>query len=382
MSQAPCRQRNSSLTLKTYSFIIKIRNLQFELGIIVRNARCRIGSTFKFEPVAPCSNGGLPTAGIVSKNIYGITIILVLSYSDLRFTHSEHILPIVDYIFDLITVIVYQPEFQVGHDCIGCQRLSKTCITGSQRLGNGNDVFMVSFQRQIFHLLSYISDFGKIHPVKCRFTRTDLSFHNQASSILTARFSVLSRTTGILCRRGFKGINLPIVGCITIYGIKYCVLFLRHFTASRRENRNIRSRFSNLSVRIPRRSNVSGGIVIGQVNLFDREIRSDTIIMDINTRQHTFHIYAGYRTHRRSNFAYYLLPVHRNPRIPTSRRAVCQPFAGLGVEHRFHCLNLGSHSFRETRHNSVKFLICHHHNTSRCGGERKFGRETHSGIVS
>ena len=199
VSQAPCCQRNSSLTLNTYSFIIKIRNLQFELGIIVRNARRRIDPTFKFEPVAPCSNSGFPATGTVSKNVYGITIILVLSYSDLRLTHSEHILPIVDYIFDLVTVIVYQPEFKVGHDCIRCQRLAKTFITDSQRLSNGNDVFMVSLQGQIFHLLSCISGFGKIHPVKCRFARTDSSFHNQASSILTARFSILSHTTGILC---------------------------------------------------------------------------------------------------------------------------------------------------------------------------------------
>ena len=131
---------------------------------------------------------------------------------------------------------------------------------------------MVSLQRQIFHLLSCISGFGEIHPVKCRFPRTDLSFHNQASGILTARFSVLSRTTGILCRQGFKCINLPIVGCVTIYGIKDCIPFLRHFTTARGENRSIRSRFSNLSVCVPCRSNVSGGIIIGQVNLFDREI--------------------------------------------------------------------------------------------------------------
>ena len=272
VSQTPCCQRNSSLTLNTYSFIIKIRNLQFELGIIVRNARCRIGSTFKFEPVAPCSNGGLPATGIVSKNVYGITIILVLSYSNLRFTHSEHILPIVDYIFDLVTVIVYQPEFKVGHDCIRCQRLAKTFITDSRRLSNGNDVFMVSLQRQIFHLFSRISGFGEIHPVKCRFTSTDLSFHNQASSIFTTRFSVLSRTTGIPCRQGLKCINLPIVGCVTIYGIKDCIPFLRHFTTARGENRSIWSRFSNLSVCVPCRSNVSSGIIIGQVNLFDREI--------------------------------------------------------------------------------------------------------------
>ena len=272
VSQAPCRQRNSSLTPNANIFIIKIWNFQFELGIIVRNARCRISSTFKFEPVAPCSNGGLPAAGTVSKNVYGITIILVLSYSDLRFTHSEHILPIVDYIFDFVTVIVYQPDFKVGHDCIRCQRLAKTFITGTQRLSNGNDVFMVSLQGQIFHLLSCISVFGKIHPVKCRFTRTDLSFHNQASSIFTARFSVLSRTTGIPCRQGLKCINLPIVGCVTIYGIKDCIPFLRHFTTARGENRSIRSRFSNLSVCVPCRSNVSGGIIIGQVNLFDREI--------------------------------------------------------------------------------------------------------------
>ena len=272
MSQASCRQRNSSLTLNTYIIIIKIRNLQFELGIIVCNARCRIDSTFKFEPVASCGNSGFPTTGTISKNVYGIAIILVLSYSDLRFTHSEHILPIVDYIFDFVTVIVYQPDFKVGHDCIRCQRLAKTFITGTQRLSNGNDVFMVSLQGQIFHLLSCISVFGKIHPVKCRFTRTDLSFHNQASSIFTARFSVLSRTTGIPCRQGLKCINLPIVGCVTIYGIKDCIPFLRHFTTARGENRSIRSRFSNLSVCVPCRSNVSGGIIIGQVNLFDREI--------------------------------------------------------------------------------------------------------------
>ena len=241
---------------------------------------------------------------------------------------------------------------------------------------------MVSFQRQIFYLLSYISGFGEIHPVKCRFTSTDPSFHNQASGILTARFSVLSHTTGILCRQGFKGINLPIVGCVTLYGIKDCIPFLRHFTTVCRENRSIRSRFSNLSVRVPRRSNISGGIVIGQINLFDREIRSDTVIMDIDTRQHTFHIYAGYRLHRRSDFVYYLLPVHWNPRIPTSRRAVCQPFAGLGVEHLFHCLNLGSHSLLEARHNIIKFPIRHNHDAGRCGSGRKHSRETHSGIVS
>ena len=249
-------------------------------------------------------------------------------------------------------------------------------------MGNGNDVFMVSLQRQIFHLFSRISGFGEIHPVKCRFTSTDLSFHNQASSIFTARFSVLSRTTGIPCRQGLKCINLPIVGCVTIYGIKDCIPFLRHFTTARGENRSIRSRFSNLSVRVPCRSNISGGIVIGQVNLFDHEIRSDTVITDINTRQHTFHINFGYRIHRRSDFAYYLLPVHRNPRIPTGCRAVCQPFAGLGVEHLFHCLNLGGRSLREARHNIIKFLICHNHDAGRCGSGRKHSRETHSGIVS
>ena len=214
-------------------------------------------------------------------------------------------------------------------------------------MGNGNDVFMVSLQRQIFHLFSCISGFGEIHPIKCRFTSTDLSFHNQASSIFTARFSVVSRTTGIPCRQRLKCINLPIVGCVTIYGIKDCIPFLRHFTTARGENRSIRSRFSNLPVRVPCRSNISGGIVIGQVNLFDHEIRSGTVITDINTRQHTFHIYAGYRIHRRSDFAYYLLPVHRNPCIPTGCRAVCQPFAGLGVKHLFHCPNLGGHSLRE-----------------------------------
>ena len=382
VSQAPCCQRNSSLTLNTYSFIIKIRNLQFELGIIVRNARRRIDPTFKFEPVAPCSNSGFPATGTVSKNVYGITIILVLSYSDLRLTHSEHILPIVDYIFDLVTVIVYQSEFQVGHDCIRCQRLAKTFITDSQRLSNGNDVFMVSLQGQIFHLLSCISGFGKIHPVKCRFARTDSSFHNQASSILTARFSILSHTTDILCCYRFKCINLPFVGCVAIYGVKNCIPFFRHFTTVHRENRSIRSRVSNLPVRVPCRSNVSGGIVISQVNLFDREIRSGTVITDIDARQHTFHIYASYRIHRRSDFAYYLLPVHRNPRIPTSRRTVCQPFAGLGVEHLFHCLNLGGRSLYEARHNIIKFLICHNHDASRCGSGRKHSRETHSGIVS
>ena len=38
VSQATCRQRNSSLTPNANIFIIKIWNLQFELGIIIRNA--------------------------------------------------------------------------------------------------------------------------------------------------------------------------------------------------------------------------------------------------------------------------------------------------------------------------------------------------------
>ena len=303
----------------------------------------------------------------------------MLRHTDLRFTHTKHILPIVNHILDHIPVIMYQPELKIGHDCIRCQCLPETFIANARSFRYGDDVFIVSLQRQIFNFLSYLSGFCEIHAVKSGFTITNLSLHNQANSILAARSSVLPHTAGIHCSRCFECINLPVVGCASIHGIKNCLPFPHLLATVSRKVRSIRSRIDNLSGCIPCRSNISYGIVIGQINFLYCEVRCR--ITNINTRQHAFHIDAGYRVHRRSYFRYFLFTVHRNPCVTTSRRTVCRPFAGVGMEQCFHRLNFSGFPLLEFRRNTVKFPICHNHDACRFGSGIKYGREIHSRVI-
>jgi len=103
---------------------------------------------------------------VVGKDVDSVTVILVLRHTDFRFTHTKHILPVVDYIFDLLPVIMYHPELKIGHDCIGCQCLPETFIANARGFRYGDNVFIVSLQRQIFNLRPYLSGFCEINTVK------------------------------------------------------------------------------------------------------------------------------------------------------------------------------------------------------------------------
>ena len=103
---------------------------------------------------------------MVGKDVDSVSVVLMLRHTDFRFTHTKHILPVVDYILDLLPVIMYHPELKIGHDCIGCQRLPETFIANARSFRYGNDVFIVSLQRQVFNFLSYLSGFCEIHTVE------------------------------------------------------------------------------------------------------------------------------------------------------------------------------------------------------------------------
>ena len=208
MSQTSCRQCNSCRTSLPGSSFIKIRKPEHELRILICSA-CRC--LYKFAPdieLKPISlrHSRFPATGSIGKNVYGITVILVLCHLDFRFSHTEHILPIVHYIFHLVAVVVYHPEFQIGHDGIGSQCLPQTCVTGTQSLCDADDVFMIPFQRQIAYLFSLLAGLSKVNPVESRRTVIYLPFHNQANSLLAAHIIIFRHTAGIHCRSSFEGV--------------------------------------------------------------------------------------------------------------------------------------------------------------------------------
>ena len=223
MSQSPCLQRNSGRARISGYSMIPIGYTQCKTGIAIRSTcRCNdigtgIPTTIKFKPIAIRSDGSFPSRRNIGKNIYHIFINLVLSQLYIRFTHSEHILPVVYHVFYLITIIGDQSHLKIGHYRIRFQCFLFIIITGARHFCNTDDIFMISQQRQVFYIFSRLSCLGEIHPIiSCRRFSGTPSSYNQTHSVFTARSSVIA--TGIIYgSRGFESIDVADIGRIACY---------------------------------------------------------------------------------------------------------------------------------------------------------------------